>query len=456
MHLLRTTAFRWALVYLALFILSVTVILGFVYWNTTSLMKERMDADIRAESAALLGLYRSRGPGPFLERLRERVSGAGEGLYLLTDFTGRPIAGNLERLPPGAGKDGGWVEFTFEAQTPGGFETHAARAQVSVVTGGFRLLVGHDINQLRRFGNMMRRVLVVALILSVLLGLGGGIMMSRNMLRRIESINRTSRAIMQGDFTQRIPLKGADDEIDALAQNLNAMLDQIAQLMQGLREVSENIAHDLKTPLTRLQARLEDLTRNGNLEPEAQNALEESIGDARNLIEIFNALLSIARTQAGSGNLERHDLSALMADVAELYEPLAQDKNIEFALNVPPGIIATIDRQLIAQAIANLLDNALKYAGGEEVETPKVTLSLTRGKTGLSIRVCDNGPGIPPDEYEHVLERFVRLDQSRTHPGSGLGLSLVVAVARLHRGAFALGDNNPGLCAALTLPAGSA
>ncbi len=452
MHLLRTTAFRWALVYLSLFILSVTLILGFVYWNTTSLMKERMDAEIRAESAELLGLYQNKGPVRFLERLRERVTGAGEGLYLLTDFTGRPIAGNLEHLPQAAGKDGGWVEFAYQTRATGGFETHAARAQISIVAGGFRLLVGRDINQLRRFGRMMRQVLVVALILSLLLGLGGGIMMSRNMLRRIEGINRTSRAIMQGDFEQRIPLKGSEDEIDALAQNLNAMLDQIAHLMQGLREVSENIAHDLKTPLTRLQARLEDLTRSGNLDAAAKQALEESIGDARNLIEIFNALLSIARTQAGSGNLEEHDISALMNDVAELYEPLAQDKKITLTLDIQPGIIATIDRQLISQAIANLLDNALKYASGNDEANPKVTMSLKRKEASLSILICDNGPGIPPREYEHVQERFVRLDESRTHPGSGLGLSLVAAVAKLHKGAFTLGDNNPGLCAALTLP----
>ncbi len=451
MRIHKTTAFRWALVYFLLFSISVSAVLGFVYWNTSVLIQDRMQADIERESKALLKLYGNGGPSRLLERLGELVSGAGEGLYLLTDFTGRPIIGNLPNLPQVEKSAGGWSNFTYERKTPDGFEAREARARINILTGGFRLLVGRDIQQLRRFQLKMQQILGAALLLSLLLGVGGGIFMSRNMLRRIESINRTARAIMKGDMERRIPVKGSGDEIDTLAQNLNAMLEQIATLMRGISEVSDNIAHDLKTPLTRLQARLEDASRSPDIDTPTRKALESSIKDARNLIETFNALLRIARTEAGQGLFEELDVSALIADVIELYEPVAAQSNIELVQNIAPATRAVLDRQLISQSIANLLDNAIKYAGSDQ-EKPRISIGLARTGDKITISICDNGPGIALSEREHVLERFVRLETSRSRPGSGLGLSLVAATARAHKGTLELKDNSPGLCAVLSLP----
>ena len=453
MRIHKTTAFRWALVYFVLFSISVGAVLGFVYWNTSALIEARVQADINRESRALLKLYDTGGPSRLLERLGELAAGAGEGLYLLTDFTGRPVTGNLPNLPQAEKTANGWSVFTYERRTPDGFELREARARINILTGGFRLLVGRDIQQLRRFQLKMRQILAVALLLSLLLGVGGGIFMSRNMLRRIEGINRTARAIMKGDMERRIPVKGSGDEIDTLAQNLNAMLEQIASLMRGLSEVSDNIAHDLKTPLTRLQARLEAASRSPDIDPPTRDALAASIEDARNLIETFNALLRIARTEAGQGHFEELDISALVADVAELYEPLAGEDNIELVQSLAPGIRAVADRQLISQSIANLIDNALKYAGGGKTGKPRISIALARGDGEITISVCDNGPGIAPLERDHVLERFVRLEASRSRPGSGLGLSLVAATAKAHKGTLKLEDNSPGLCAVLSLPA---
>ncbi len=452
MRIHKTTAFRWALVYFVLFSFSVTAVLGFVYWNTSGLIQQRMQADINRESKALLKLYDDGGPSRLLERLSELVAGGGEGLYLLADFTGRPIIGNLQNLPQAERQTNGWSSFTYERSTGEGFELREARARINILTGGFRLLVGRDIQQLRRFQLKMQQILAVALLLSLLLGVGGGIFMSRNMLRRIESINRTARAIMKGDMDRRIPVKGSGDEIDTLAQNLNAMLEQIATLMRGLSEVSDNIAHDLKTPLTRLQARLEDASRSRNIDEPTRTALAGSIKDARNLIETFNALLRIARTEAGQGRFEELDVSALIEDVIELYEPVAGEDNIELVQNITPGIRAVVDRQLISQSIANLIDNALKYAGDGNSQKPLISVALARTGSKIIISVCDNGPGIAPFEREHVLERFVRLEASRSHPGSGLGLSLVAATAKAHKGTLELEDNSPGLCAVLCLP----
>ena len=284
----------------------------------------------------------------------------------------------------------------------------------------------------------------------------GGLLMSRNFLRRIDVISDTSKAIMAGGLSERMPVRGTNDEIDRLSGNLNNMLDQIERLMTGMREVSDNVAHDLKTPLTRLKARVEAALRQ-DTKASYKEALVETISEADQLLATFNALLSIARTEAGqtSEQMEPLDVSEVAEEMAELYQPLVEDAGGTFEFSGAPDLRVTASRQLLAQAISNLIDNALKYAQPQEGENRalEVALLVQRTKDNVEVTVADNGPGIPETEREHVLQRFVRLDSSRSQPGSGLGLSLVAGVARLHGGALVFKDGKVGFEACLVLPA---
>jgi signal transduction histidine kinase len=278
----------------------------------------------------------------------------------------------------------------------------------------------------------------------------GGFMLSRTTLRRLEDINDTSREIMGGDLTRRVPTRGTSDDFDQLASNLNAMLDEIERLMGGIRHVSDNIAHDLRTPLTRLRHKLETL-RDGSLcEAERQASIEESIQQADQLLATFSALLRIARIEAGGYRLQisEVDLGALIHDAAELYEPSAEEKQVELSVRVDGRPTLQADRDLLFQAVANLIDNALKFtpAGG------RIEVSASQAGGRVVLRVADTGPGIPAEDRQVVLERFHRLESSRSTPGSGLGLSLVSAVARMHQAEFELSDNAPGLVARLAFP----
>ena len=297
-------------------------------------------------------------------------------------------------------------------------------------------------------------------------GLIGGYVLSRAVIGRLESVNRTARSIMAGDLSRRVPVSGQGDEIDAVALNLNLMLDRIAQLMNGLREVSDNIAHDLKTPLNRLRNRAEAALRdNGNAET-YRAGLEHTIEEADELIKTFNALLLIARLEAGAleGNVEQVDLDQLVGDVAELYEPVAEEAGLTLSFSGTGGVLIEVNRHLVGQAVANLIDNAIKYgrASPSASETGSVRRSAThvavgvrRVGSGAEVSVADDGAGIGAEDRARVLKRFVRLEQSRSRPGTGLGLSLVAAVARLHGGTVRLEDNDPGLRVVLSLPAQS-
>jgi signal transduction histidine kinase len=284
------------------------------------------------------------------------------------------------------------------------------------------------------------------------LGLGGGLLMSRNFLRRVDAITEASRTIMAGNMSGRMPVQGSSDELDRLALALNEMLDQIESLMAGMQEVSSNVAHDLKTPLTRIKARVEAALRSGS-EADYRAALESTVDDSDRLLETFNALLSIARAEAGQSRsgLESVDASLIIADVVELYEPMAEEEGGSLTCQAETGLNVMGDRQLLSQALTNLLDNALKY-GAREGETPDITVRGVIEGDKVVITVADHGEGIPPQDRGRVTERFVRLDSSRTKPGNGLGLSLVSGVMKLHKGTLLLEDNHPGLAARLVLP----
>jgi signal transduction histidine kinase len=308
-----------------------------------------------------------------------------------------------------------------------------------------------------------RRGLTAIVFQAFVLGVGGilvlstiaGVVTSRRVLRRIDTINATSTKIMSGNLSERIPVTKRNDEFDVLATSLNAMLDRIEALMQGLKEVTDNVAHDLKTPLTRLRNRAESALRETQPGEAQRAALETTIAESDKLIKTFNALLMIARAEAGapSGAFADIDLSTVAEDVAELYGPVAEEQGIALETRIEPGITLRANRELIGQALVNLIDNALKYFEPQEGKVGRIVIGMRTEKGRVLIEVADNGPGIPVEDRLRVVERFVRLEKSRTEPGSGLGLSLVAAVARLHKGELRIEDNAPGVRAVIDLPA---
>jgi signal transduction histidine kinase len=323
-----------------------------------------------------------------------------------------------------------------------------------VLPGGARLLVGRDLEAQRALAGATRWLFLTGFIGLALAGLLAGLVISRMSLGRVAAITRTSDEIMAGDFTRRVPVTGSGDELDHLAGNLNAMLDRIESLMAGLREVSDNIAHDLKTPLTRLRARAEAAQRGSP--KEQRDGLAHVIEDADELIKTFNALLLIARLEAGAldATAETFDVAALARNMAELYEPVAEDAGLRLEDRAEAGVVVHANRQLIGQAIANLLDNAIKYGrpSSAPVGASDIVVAVEAAAGQARLIVADHGPGIPAADRARVLKRFVRLEESRTRPGTGLGLSLVAAVARLSGGHLLLEDNAPGLRIVLVLP----
>jgi signal transduction histidine kinase len=453
-RLLETSTFRLALVYLALFGLSALLLLGYLYFATARVMERQTAETIEAEITGLREQYRAEG----LERLSEVIAQRSaaqpnrSSIYLLTDPSGRRVVGNLDRWPDVEPGPDNWMLFTVEVSPDGEtVEQRRALAEGFALAGGFRLLVGREVEDRLQIQSLIKQALGWGLAFTLLLGLTGGYLTSRGMLGRVDAINRTTRRIMAGDLSQRIALKGSRDEFDQLAANLNAMLDQIERLLAGMRQVTDNIAHDLRTPLNRLRSRIEVALMREPGRAESRALLEETLADAEAMIGTFNALLEIARAEAGSerGAFEEVDLEPLGCDLADLYRPLAEDKGLTFEFQCAPGLQIRANRHLLAQALSNLLDNAVKYtpSGG------RVRLVIERGASGPTVTVGDTGPGIPRPDRERVLQRFVRLDATRSTPGNGLGLSLVDAVAKLHRAELSLADNRPGLRISLTFRA---
>ena len=449
--LFKTSTFRLAAVYLLVFAISVAAILGYVYWNTSVLLERQIDDSIEAEIASLADQYRQGGMTGVLEAVNRRSAGNSNRVYLFTSPLGRRLAGNLDALPVAATGPSGWIEFSYAVEGPRGLERHTARAYYSELEGGYRIVIGRDVEELRQFGQIIRTSVIWALAITIVLGLTGGLLMSRNFLRRIDQITGTSRAIMAGDLAERMPVGGTGDELDRLAASLNEMLDQIERLMAGMSEISTNIAHDLRSPLSRLKARIEDALRSGS-QADYRQALDQAVEDIDRLLATFNALLSIARAEAGQvrEGLQPVDVSAVVREMGELYEPSVEEAGGRMTISAGRVHMVRADRQLIAQAVSNLIDNALKYGAADA--PPEISVSVAQQDSNIVIEVADRGPGIPEKEREHVKERFVRLENSRSKPGIGLGLSLASSVMTLHHGRLELADNAPGLKARLVVP----
>jgi signal transduction histidine kinase len=451
-RLVRTHAFRLVGLYLLVFAASVIGVLAFVYWTSADFVERQTEATLDAEITGLAEQYAQRGLSGLVQIIAARSAGErGDGmLYMVINRDNRPLAGNLSGWPEGVPTRSGSLSFRIDVPVKGRIETHQVRGVLFAIPDGYRLLVARDISDAAAFRDRIRTALVWSGLLALALGLAGGTVMSRNMLRRVEQVNRTAERVIAGNLSDRVPRRGTNDEFDQLAGNLNGMLDQIERLMTGMREVTDNVAHDLKTPLARLRARLE-LALLGPSDPAAQSeAIRAAIDEADRLLATFNALLSIAEAEAGAGarHAERLDLGEIAQAVVELYEPVAEEKGVALRLDRVPGTLIHGDRHLLSQAIANLLDNALKHGANSEI-----AISVRRHDEHAVIEVSDHGPGIPESERETVFDRFVRLERSRSTPGNGLGLSLVRAVARRHEAIVALADNRPGLRVQIEFPA---
>ncbi|GAB7080651.1 sensor histidine kinase [Megalodesulfovibrio paquesii] len=439
--LLRSSTFRLAMLFLCVFGASAMLLLYFIYWTTAGFMERQTVATISAEIQGLRDRYELLGLAGLIQVINERMSDKEnrDSLYLLAKPDLSPLAGNLDKWPEVELTESGWLTFAMEGPRR---RQEMAMARHFLLNGNFHLLVGRNISEKVGIQHRIIKSLFWGLGLAAVLGLAGGVFMSRKMLRRLDVINKTSLEIMAGNFSRRIPVKGTGDEFDQLIANLNEMLDQNERLMGGVRQVSDNIAHDLRSPLTRMRNRLElALMESSNLTV-CEEALARTVEETDEIIQTFNALLQIAQAETGAkrGDMARLDLAALARDIGELYEPSAEENGLTMDMELEAGVWVMGNRHLLSQAMANLLDNAIKYTapGG------RVLLRIRNTSQGPECTVADTGSGIPPEARDKVLERFFRLESSRSAPGSGLGLSLVAAVVRMHRATLSLAAHQPG------------
>lgn len=471
---MRTTAARLTALYLLLF--TGCAILLVVYMTSLSgrMLVGQIQDTINEEMAGLGRAYQRGGISSLVRVIDQRSRQPGANLYLITDPQGRILAGNVQSLQPGILNQTGWTESPFGYQRFGEPESRSARvggdamvdadpnlpvhlatALILRLPNEMIVLVGRDLGEPERFRAVVQRALIVTL---GIMGLGAFLIwffVGRTALRRIDRISEASRRIMGGDLAGRLPVEGTGDEFDRLSGNLNEMLGRIAALNEGLKQVSDNIAHDLKTPLTRLRNRAESALNAQQDPAEYRAVIETTIAESDQLIRTFNAILMISRLEAGysAEATVEVDLAAIASDVAELYEPAAEEVGVtlETAIEGP----ATVDgnRELIGQALSNIVDNAIKYSAAGEGGA-RVVVSLKASETEARLSVRDTGPGIPPEDRDRATERFVRLEKSRSQPGSGLGLSLAKAVMSFHDGRLELADAGPGLVVSMVFPIG--
>src|SRR5436190_8851996 len=462
--LIRTTAFRLTLAYLFLFALFAASLLGYFAWNTRRLINEQITTTVNAEVGEINNIYLRRGLSGLVGTIANRALRPGANLYLVTMPNGQAVGGKVGSLAPGVMGTSGWSETAYRRLDEQDTADHRALVRVNELPNGFRLLIGRDLEERRRLFGIVAKAAQWSLLVVIVLGIGGGIFVARRVLQRIDAMTGTTRRIMAGDLSGRLPVGRSGDELDRLAENLNAMLERIEALMMGLKEVSDNIAHDLKTPLTRLRNRAEEALARCGSEADYRAALERTIEESDGLIRTFNALLMLARAESGQarGNMDDFDGADVANGIFALYEPLAEDDGMALKVKAAPARIHG-NRELISQALANLVENAIKYGkpepaaqplGGDTVKASReILIEARREGDSVLLSVTDHGPGIPEADRKHAIERFVRLETSRTLPGSGLGLSLASAVATLHGGELRLADAHPGLVATLAIPA---
>jgi signal transduction histidine kinase len=456
--LVRTTTFRLALLHASIFILFSASLLAYLYYETAGQLGRQAESELNSEFQELSAAYRGGG----LDRLNQAVSERSEAaynkfFYLLLDGSGRKMNGDFDVLPApaplGQVVD---VKFDYDARTTDGRPIRrSAEGRISRLSEGGVLMVAYDVGELGEMNRRITEVVWRSAAVGFVLSLIGGVVISRSAAQRAEQLAKTTEGVMGGDLTRRAPVFGSGDEFDRLSEQLNAMLAKLERLVISSRSAGDSIAHDLRSPLTRLRNRLEAGLKDTNADgPRA--ALVKSIDDVDGVLDTFNAVLRLSRVQAGAtGSFKRTDVTDITDELAELYQPVCEEKRLAFNYSPRDDLFVLADRDLIAQAMSNLMDNAVKYTP----EGGAIRLEARRGSDGdVELSVTDSGPGIPPEDRERAIERFVRLEQSRSQPGSGLGLSLASAVAEAHSGRLVLADGGgpparPGLSVTLRLPA---
>ena len=452
-QLLKTTAFRTALLYACVFSLISALGLGFIYWSTKSHIVDQVDARLHLEAEVLLKPYQARALPALLETINRRSSKEDRHslfFYLLLGPDQRRLAGyspswmaeQYAQSSYATLRLGDFNDIFQVAHTPDSSDSWV-RVLVTNLPGGYQLWVGRDLNDEYKLLQHTLTVILLVTSLIFLLALTGSIIMGRNTLRRIDAINQTAGAIMAGNFAERLPVSSRNNEFDQLSIKLNTMLERIELLLAGMRQVTDNVAHDLRKPLNRLRNRLEVTLLEARTEDEYRDVLAQGIHDADELLKTFNALLSIAQAEAGVKRNEWQpvDLTALVEDMVDLYGALAENKQIALVWTGDPSVRVVGNQHLLAQAIGNMLDNAVKYTP----EAGRIMVWVLKKEGVATLIVADSGPGIPEHDRDRALNRFVRLDGARSLPGNGLGLSLVKAVAKLHGAELKLEDNKPGL-----------
>jgi signal transduction histidine kinase len=401
--LLRTTAFRLTLVYLLVFALFAAFLLGYFALNTRRMINDQIARTVDSDIVELANRYERAGLRGLIVAVDVRSSNPGSNLYLITTPTGDGLAGNVGSIEPGVIERTGWIETAYRRIEQPDSTEHTALVRVVGLPGGFRLLVGRDLEERERVFRIVAIAGRWSLAIVVVLGLVGGFFVSRRVLRRVDAMSDKAQTIMAGDLAGRLPIAGTGDELDRLAGNLNAMLGRIEALMRGLKEVSDNVAHDLRTPLTRLRNRCEAALRSAKSEHDYREAIEATIEESDGLIRIFDALLMIARAESGEprGGMTTFDAAEIARDVSDLYEPVADEQGLALRVDAPAPAPVKGNRELVGQALANLLDNAIKYAGtGTEAVNgiaPEIVVTAHAKDDRIMLAVGDHGPGIPPE-----------------------------------------------------------
>ncbi|HEY1545034.1 MAG TPA: ATP-binding protein [Xanthobacteraceae bacterium] len=450
---LRSSTLKVALIFIGIFGAAVVALFAYVYWSTSTYVLARADGMIAAEHAKLRKVYDTAGQADLVATITRRLAEADfdGGVYLLADQSFRPLAGNLTAWPAALTVAAGWADFTAAGSKADTSVQTRLRAVTETLPDGSHLLVGRDISDLAAFASKINTALLLGIALIFVLAASASVMVTRRTVGRIEAVNATSRAIMRsGGLGERIPLRGTRDEWDQLAANLNLMLDRIEALMGEVKQVTDSVAHDLRTPLARIRGRLERASTRPRAPGEDQVLINDALADLDVVLRMFASLTRISQIETSdrTAAFRTVNLAEIAHDVVELFDAAAEDAGVRLTAGGDARVLITGDRDLLFDAVSNLVDNAIKHGRRDG----HVTVSVACRQDGATMAVADDGPGIPAHEFPHVFKRFYRLERSRRAPGNGLGLSLVAAVARLHGARIEMHDNAPGLQIRLHFP----
>lgn len=469
----RTTTFRVALAFAGLFAGFAVLLLGFLYASTVGRLGIEADQGARRELSDLGVIWSTQGIEGLNMEVILRASRADETLYVLVRPDGTVLSGNIDAAPldlsqvkrPDANSaldPQSAISNAFSYERPsvvdGRIEKRRARGLFLAGPDGFGLFVARDLGPGVEAADQVARIIWMGGAGVLAFALIGGFLAARQAAGRVDELSRTTRAVMAGDLGRRAAVRtvraGDGDEFDDLTLDLNAMLERIDTLVVAARTTGDSIAHDLRSPLTRLRARLENAVARSANEDDLRDAIEDTLAQLDGVVATFNAVLRLSRLEAGEGGqFAPLDVSSLVVQLADMFEPVVDDKGLKFTADIEADLNVLADKSLLAQALSNLLDNAVKYTQAGEI----IFGAKRLGAGEIELYVSDSGMGIPPDQRQYVTERFARLDAARSLPGTGIGLSLALAIGELHKGRFTLSDgikyeNGVGLRASLIIP----